>query len=103
MKYTRPSSAQNLLRIATAFLTGAVFGIAGFALWADHEGVLMAGPLFNVLFPIGLCAGIFVASLPLLIGEILAAMRRMNAVVCREREMSKSIHDDQRGEPEPRT
>ena len=77
MNYIPPSRTQNLLRIVAAWLTGAVTGIAGFALWADNAGVLVAGPLFNVLFPIGLCAGLFISSLPILIGEIVSAIVRM--------------------------
>ena len=77
MNYIPPSRTQNLLRIVAAWLTGAVTGIAGFALWANHSGVLSAGPLFTVLFPLGLCGGLFVASLPILIWEIVSAFVRM--------------------------
>ena len=100
MKHTRTSSTQNLLRIATALLAGAVFGISGFALWAEHAGVWMAGPLFNVLFPIGLCAGMFAASLPLVIGEMLTANRRMNSTGRRVREMLDSIRAELTRPPE---
>lgn len=65
------------MRTASALLTGAVIGVAGFTLWADQAGVLLAGPLFNFLFPIGLYIGLFIASLPILIGEIVSAIARM--------------------------
>ena len=68
------------MRIVTVFLAGAVSGAAGFALWAQKAGVLLAGPLFSeLLLAIGLLVGLFVACLPSLIGEVLVAVQKVNA------------------------
>ena len=71
------SNEHHFLWLVSTFLAGAVSGIAGFALWAEHSGLLLIGPLFTILFPICLGAGILVAYLPLLIGQLLVAIGRM--------------------------
>jgi hypothetical protein len=99
MKHTSPTNTQRILRISSVFLFGVLTGVAGLALWAERAGVLVASPLLTVLLPMGLCIGIFVASLPALIGETLAALQRMNVANREAREVSNCIHSEPLGEP----
>ena len=92
------NDVQRVLRTVTCFLTGVVTGVAAFAFWADRAGALVAGPLLNLLLPIGLCVGMIVASLPALIGEILSIFQSKNAGSCDVRTASRQRQAEQRHE-----
>jgi len=78
MSHRPPSITQKLLRTFSVFLTGVVVGVAGFVLWAERAGVLVASPFSILILPLGLLIGLFIAVLLPLIGEMLQALHRIN-------------------------
>ena len=80
MKPTCNSRGQVILIAVSAFLHGIVVGIAGFALWAEHSGILKPNAFFAIFFPFGILAAAVLASLPCLMGDTLTALRRFRSV-----------------------
>lgn len=73
------SKVLTLFRLVSLFLSGSIFGIAGFVYFADSAGILVPNHLFRILFPIGLATGTLIALLPSLIGEIWGGLRKRNS------------------------
>lgn len=73
------NKALSFFRLVSMFLSGSVFGVAGFAFWADSAEILVPNPLFRILFPIGIAVAAIIALLPDLVAQIYEGLRKMKS------------------------